>query len=86
MKNSAAEDLNICIVTSWFPNKKEPGFGTFIYLFAKNLAKFGSRVSIIVPRLDEEERVTSEDSITIYRIRGKSVSYTHLTLPTICSV
>ncbi len=70
MKNKTGENLNICIVTSWFPNKNQPGFGTFIYLFAKSLAKFGVKVSLIVPLVGEEEPVTSKDSITIYRMEG----------------
>ncbi|HYL67316.1 MAG TPA: glycosyltransferase [Nitrosopumilaceae archaeon] len=70
IKNKTGENLSICIITSWFPNKKQPGFGTFIYLFAKSLAKFGVKVSLIVPLVGEEELVTSKDSITIYRIEG----------------
>jgi glycosyltransferase involved in cell wall biosynthesis len=71
MKNRTGENLSICIITSWFPNQKQPVFGTFIYLFAKSLAKFGVKVSCIVPLVGEEEKVTSKDSITIYRIKGK---------------
>jgi len=70
MKNKTGENLSICIVTSWFPNKNQPVSGTFIYLFAKSLAKFGVKVSVITPLLGEEESVTSKDSITIYRIAG----------------
>lgn len=71
MKNITRKNLNICIVTSWFPNKNQPVFGTFIHLFAKSLAKFGVKVSLIVPLVGDEELVTSKDSITIYRMEGR---------------
>src|SRR5437867_8143786 len=66
-----AENLNICIITSWFPNKKQPYSGSFVYYFAKSLAKFGVKISLIVPLVEGEESVTSEDSMMIYRVKGK---------------
>jgi len=70
MKNRTGENLSICIVTSWFPNKHQVIFAPFIFLFAKSLVKFGVKVSLIVPLVGDEEPVTSKDSIMIYRVEG----------------
>jgi len=64
-------DLHICIVTSWFPSKKNPDFPPFVYDFAKNLANFGVNVSIILPLYEGEQLISKEDSFTIYRVKGK---------------
>src|SRR5437899_741966 len=70
MSNRVDVNLNVCIVTSWFPSKKYPGRAPFVYNFVKNLGKFGVQVTVIVPQVEEDESVTKEDSMTIYRIRG----------------
>lgn len=63
-------NLNICIVTSWFPSKKHPNRAPFVYNFAKNLAKSVANVSVITTLEDQEEdAITKQDSLIIYRIK-----------------
>lgn len=61
--------LNVCIITSWFPSKKHPNLGPFVYNYAKNLAKSPANVSVITILDDQEDAITRQDSLTIYRIK-----------------
>jgi glycosyltransferase involved in cell wall biosynthesis len=68
--------LNICIITSWFPNSKSPGRAPFVFQFARNLAKLGGvNVSVITPLEEgedwQEQPVSKQDSVTIYRVRER---------------
>lgn len=67
--------LNVCIVTSWFPSKKHPNRGSFVYNFAKNLAQSVANVSVIATFEDHEEAITQRDSLTIYRIKKESALF-----------
>ena len=68
--------MNICIITSWFPNSKSPGRAPFVFQFARNLAKLGGvNVSVIRPFEEgedgQEQPVSKQDSLTIYRVRER---------------
>src|SRR5690242_11144650 len=67
---SYLRDLNICIITSWFPNKRRPNLGSFVYHFAKNLADAGVKVSVISPFQAGEDMIIEEGAIKIYRVKG----------------
>ncbi len=80
VENKPTESLNVCIITSWFPNKKNPRYVPFVYLFGKSLAEVGFKVSFIVPLVGDDEPVTSKDGITIYRIKGKFYPFSMIKL------
>src|SRR3712207_3710156 len=61
--------LNVCIVTSWFPSKKHPNVGPFVYNYVDNLAKSIANLSVITTTDDQEEAVSRHGSITLYRIK-----------------
>ena len=62
--------MNVCIITSWFPNRKHPNIAPFVYNFAKNLGKSGVNVSVIAP-IEDDDAVSKQDYITIYRIKPR---------------
>lgn len=68
---SSRKDLNICIVTSWFPSKSRPNLGSFVYHFAKNLGEAGVKVSVIAPFEEGNEMVVEQDFIKIFRVKGR---------------
>lgn len=55
-------------MSSWVPSKRRPHFAPFVYNFAENLGRHGHSVSLVCPLEEEEEPVTHEDLMTIYRI------------------
>lgn len=67
----ANSGLKICIVSSWVPSSRQPGFAPYVYNFAQNLGKFGLNVTLICPLERGDESVTKREFVTIYRINKK---------------
>jgi glycosyltransferase involved in cell wall biosynthesis len=63
--------LNICIVSSWLPSKKRPNLGSFVYNFVENLGRSGLKVSVISPFQGDDESITQNDLMTIYRVNAR---------------
>jgi len=63
--------MNICIVSSWIPNKKLPYSGSWVFDFAESLVKYGFNVSIIGPMGESDEPVEHTDFMSIYRVHSK---------------
>lgn len=70
--------LNICVVSSWVPSKRQPHFARFVYNFAENLGRNGHNVSLVSPIEEGEEAVTYKDLITIYRVNRRIPIYSIL--------
>lgn len=63
--------FNLCIVTSWFPNKKKPHLAPFVYTFAKDMANLGLDVSVISNKTSDEPYYQGVDGLNIYRINPR---------------
>ena len=63
--------IKICIVTSWFPNKRNPHLAPFVYSFARNLVDYGIDVSVISIRSSNEPKVQNDHGLSIFRVNRK---------------
>jgi glycosyltransferase involved in cell wall biosynthesis len=63
--------IKLCIVTSWFPNKKNPHLAPFVYSFARDLVDSGLDVSVISIRSSDESPIQNDRGLSIFRINRK---------------
>ncbi len=63
--------IKLCIVTSWFPNKRNPHLAPFVYSFARDLVDYGLDVSVISIRSSNEPHFQNDDGLNIFRVSRK---------------
>jgi len=63
--------MNICIVSTWIPNKKRPYSGSWVFDFAEGLVRHGFNVSIIGPLVQNDKPLENTDFMSIYRVNAK---------------
>lgn len=67
-KTRLDKKLKICLITSWFPSNSRPNIAPFVYNFAKNLEMQGVEVSVIAPRISNEDMISRQGNMTVYRV------------------
>ena len=89
--------MRVTVVTTWLPTDRAPSSGSFVLRDSAAIRDAGQDVRIIhlvPPHQDDGARHRTLEGMRVLSIPMKPsnplsvapVSYTHLTLPTICSV